>query len=249
MNNAAPLSRRPLDLRPGTSCPPPHVPDLDTAVSAVHRAARDGDRAAFERRFARLDRSLRAHRGQIFRNAAGLDLDELHQKVLIRVNAYFEQPEPESVRSARGWLRTMAANAAIDEHRSRARFRARHVAEDSPAAAHTEQSGVFPRADFLVGLAQETRALDAAIRHYADAAAAAAPPTSRARAQIWSCYWLRIRAASAATVAERLRQQDLGEPSEQTLWQWASRGQRLLEQLCAADADRDRAELVLDRLR
>lgn len=110
---------------------------------------------------------------------------------------------------------------------------------------HTPSSPASSRAaDFLVGLAQETRALDAAIRHYADAAAAAAPPTSRARAQIWSCYWLRIRAASAATVAERLRQQDLGEPSEQTLWQWASRGQRLLEQLCAADADRDRAELV-----
>jgi len=215
----------------------------------VHRAARDGDRAAFERRFTRLDRSLRAHRGQIFRNAAGLDLDELHQKVLIRVNAYFEQPEPESVRSAWGWLRTMAANAAIDEHRSRARFRARHVAEDSPAAAHTEQSGVFPRADFLVELAQEERALDAAVRHYADAAVAGAPPMSRARAQIWTCYWLRICADSAATVADRLRAQDLGQPSEQTLWQWASRGQRLLEQLCAADADRERAERVLERLR
>ncbi len=248
MNNAASRSRNPLDPRSGTSCPPPHVPDLDTAVSAVHCAVRDGDRAAFERRFTRLDRSLRAHRGQIFCNASGLDLDELRQKVLIRVNAYFEQPEPESVRNARGWLRTMAANAAIDEHRSRARFRARHVAEDSPAAAHTEQSGVFPRADFLVELDQEARARDAAIRHYADAAAAAAPPTSRARAQIWTCYWLRICADTSAEVAERLRQQDLGEPSEQTLWQWASRGQRLLEQLCAADTDRDRAERVLERL-
>lgn len=249
MKNAASRSRSPLDPRPGSSCPPAHVPDLDTAVSAVHRAVRDGDRAAFERRFTRLDRSLRAHRWQIFPNAAGLDLDELHQKLLIRVNAYFAQLEPEPVRNARGWLRTMGANIGIDEHRARARFRTRHVEEDSPAAAQTEQSGVFPRADFLVQLQQEARALDAAIRHYADAAAAGAPPMSRARAQIWSCYWLRICADSAATVAERLRERKLGEPSEQTLWQWASRGQRLLEQLCAADTDRERAELVLDRLR
>jgi DNA-directed RNA polymerase specialized sigma24 family protein len=225
--------------------PPCACIDLETILISLQRAAEAGDRRALERRFPRLDVALRAERYRLFRGASDLERDELHQALLLRVHRYFAQPSPPPIRQARAWLRTIAQRVELDALRARRTERRRRADCRPESAPPTEHSGVFPRADFLIELEEEARALEAAVEAYAQAA----PSGTQARGQIWACYWLRICSEPAPRVARLLAERGLGEPSPQTVWQWARRGQLLIERLAERDADRARAERITERLR
>lgn len=227
------------------SAPPTAIVDLSAALRAVQSAAQAGDNAAVTRRFRRLDSALRAHHGLLFRKAAGLCTEDLHQKLLMRLHRYFGQKAARPIDQPRAWLKTTAQNLVNDELRVVQRARSRHSDEDLDSPRVTEQSGVFVSADFLLELKQEQAALEAAIVEYARRAISSSP---RAQTQIWAVYYERLCGEAATRVAELLQARGLGTGTPATIHQWACRGQRLLERLCAEDEDRERAALVRSRL-
>jgi len=189
----------------------------------------------------RLDRVLRRHAHWVRGRARGVDPEEQHQALMVALLKHYRREERVPLENPLAWLRVVADNSARDLLR-REGHRRHEVQGQLDEAMELRDSGIYPRADFLLELFDEEQASERALAHYEELVWEHGTGLAKHHVRAW--VLLRLRAWPARKVAAWLIEHGLGHPSEELVWQWAKRGSALLRRLCDLDLDRERPARV-----
>jgi DNA-directed RNA polymerase specialized sigma24 family protein len=216
--------------------------ELENALRVLDSEDSRKSEAAMEEAFKRFDRVLWRHAHWVRGRARGVDPEEHHQALLIAVLKHYFREDPPPLENPLAWLRVVADNSARTLCRREA-FHRHEVTGELDEVLELRDSGVYPRADFLLELAEEETARERALAHYEQVVWDHGTGLAKHHVRAW--VLLRLRGWRAGQVAGWLIAHGLGHPSDELVWQWASRGAALLRRLAEADLDRERPRHML----
>lgn len=224
---------------------PPQVESFDQLLDKTVSALHAGDGHAERRRFRRLAVAVGRHDGIWRKMGVGDDahLDEVRQSMLLKLWGLMKKwaAGAERPRNPTAYVWETAKNVAKDLRRKEARKGKWHMRADLDDP-EVERSGVFTLEDLAEKAddqrVQERRMMQLRGHLQAYVAAAANTRVQEPERMLQAWFDARVLKRDATEIAN-----ELGETTA-TVWQWATRGARLIAKLAALDPDHERAKFM-----